>query len=109
MEHEENTLPPAYIHQPTNPIQQKEQVVPTNVDRSLIEATVSINSPLNGYRISEIDFGRRFGTAVIGIAREGKTVCSRLSKVIVKPGDALLLACKPVFLEQDTRYLNISI
>ncbi|MDP7976045.1 MAG: SLC13 family permease [TACK group archaeon] len=55
------------------------------------EAVVMPSSPLAGHTAESLDFKSVYGITILGIARSGLPICKRLSKVVVKPGDILLI------------------
>ncbi len=55
------------------------------------EAVVMPSSPLAGHTAESLDFKSVYGITILGIARSGLPICERLSKVVVKPGDILLI------------------
>lgn len=57
----------------------------------IVEAVVSRSSPMLGKTIKEGNFRARYDAAVLAVHRHGQQVHSRLGKLILKPGDTLLL------------------
>ena len=62
---------------------------------SLQEAVVMPSSPLSGSTIASVDVKGLYGMTVLGVARKGLPTCQRLSKLVIQPGDVLLLQGVP--------------
>ncbi|SFP89937.1 Di-and tricarboxylate transporter [Nitrosomonas cryotolerans] len=57
----------------------------------LIEAVVSADSRLIGRVIGNLRFKSHYGLNLLGISRQGKTIRTRLHKLVFRSGDVLLL------------------
>src|SRR5690625_1596549 len=69
--------------------------------RILVEAVVSNSFPLLYRRIRESRFRSIYGAVVIAVARNGERMKIRTGEVIPRPGDTLLLAATPEFVERN--------
>ncbi len=58
---------------------------------ALVEAVVSADSRVIGWRIGDLRLKSRYGLNLLGISRQGKTVSSRLHQLTFVAGDVLLL------------------
>ncbi|HEX7003873.1 MAG TPA: SLC13 family permease [Trueperaceae bacterium] len=68
--------------------------------RILIEAVVSNSFPMLGRRIRETRFRALYGAVVIAVARNGERLRAKIGDIIPRPGDTLLLAARPDFVER---------
>lgn len=65
----------------------------------IIEAVVSPSSPMLGKTIKEGNFRSRYDAAVLAVHRHGERITSKIGKIILKPGDTLLLLAGDDFLK----------
>lgn len=65
----------------------------------IIEAVVSPSSPMLGKTIKEGNFRSRYDAAVLAVHRHGERIVSKIGKIILKPGDTLLLLAGDNFLK----------
>lgn len=68
--------------------------------RALVEAVVSNSFPMLGRRIREGRFRSVYGAVVIAVARNGERMRAKIGDIIPRPGDTLLLAAGPDFVER---------
>ncbi|MEX2536008.1 MAG: SLC13 family permease [Trueperaceae bacterium] len=68
--------------------------------RILVEAVVSNSFPMLGRRIRESRFRTVYGAVVIAVARNGERLRAKIGDIIPRPGDTLLLAAGPDFVER---------
>jgi len=66
-------------------------------ERRLVEAVVSPHCEVIGRSIREAEFRKRYGAAVLAVAREGQRVAGNLGSIKLKAGDSLLLEARPGF------------
>lgn len=59
--------------------------------RALIEAVVSPVSNLVGKTVKASNFRTMFGGVILSISRNGKRINEKVGKIVIKPGDTLLL------------------
>ena len=69
-------------------------------DLPLVEAVVAPNSDLAGRTLKEIGFREEYGGVVLGIQRRGSPVKGGLGRVVLSPGDLLLLEGKPALFQR---------
>lgn len=60
-------------------------------ESALIEAVVSTGSPAVNSLVEKLRLRSRFRVSLLAISRAGKAIKKRLNKVLIKPGDVLLL------------------
>jgi di/tricarboxylate transporter len=60
-------------------------------DGRIIEAVVSLSSPMLGKSIKEGNFRSRYDAAVLAVHRHGERIHGKLGRMVLKPGDTLLL------------------
>lgn len=65
----------------------------------IIEAVVSPSSPMLGKTIKEGNFRSRYDAAVLAVHRHGERILSKIGKIVLKPGDTLLLLAGDNFLK----------
>jgi len=82
-----NGLVPAVGSQPV-----LERNVP---ERRLIEAVVAENCEVVGSTVRDGRFRDRYGAVVLAVARNGEHIRGRLSSIVLKEGDLLLLEARP--------------
>jgi di/tricarboxylate transporter len=68
--------------------------------RVLVEAVVSNSFPMLGRRIRESRFRSVYGAVVIAVARNGERIRAKIGDIFPRPGDTLLLAAGPDFVER---------
>lgn len=68
--------------------------------RCLTEAVVSNTSPLVGKSVREGRFRTHYNAAIIAVARNGEKINKKIGDIVLRPGDTLLLECRPSFVEQ---------
>jgi di/tricarboxylate transporter len=74
-------------------------------ERWFVEAVVSHRCPLLGQTIRDGRFRTRYGAVVLGVARGGERVKSRIGDIVLRAGDVLLLEAPPRFVD-DHRNAN---
>jgi di/tricarboxylate transporter len=62
-----------------------------NEDMQLVEAILLPKSPLLGRTLAGVRFRQRFGIQVLAIYRQGQTLRQKLSEILLRVGDVLLL------------------
>ncbi len=80
-------------------------------DRCFVEAVLSDKCPLVGKSVREGRFRTRYNAVIIALARNGERVKRKIGDIELKPGDTLLLECRPSFVEQQRNsrdYLLVS-
>ncbi|WP_231758485.1 SLC13 family permease [Microbulbifer elongatus] len=65
--------------------------------RSLVEVVVSPHCEVIGSTIRDAQFRKRYGAAVLAVARQGERVSGNLGSTRLKAGDTLLLEARPGF------------
>ncbi|MCQ3828787.1 anion permease [Microbulbifer elongatus] len=65
--------------------------------RSLVEVVVSPHCEVIGSTIRDAQFRKRYGAAVLAVARQGERVSGNLGSTKLKAGDTLLLEARPGF------------
>ena len=68
------------------------------IHHSMAEVVVSTSSPLVGSSIRDANFRTVYDGAVIGVHRNGERVPGKIGKIVLRPGDTLLIQCAPGFL-----------
>ncbi|MEX2542707.1 MAG: SLC13 family permease, partial [Trueperaceae bacterium] len=68
--------------------------------RVLVEAVVSNSFPMLGRRIRESRFRSVYGAVVIAVARNGERLRAKIGDIYPRPGDTLLLAAGPDFVDR---------
>ncbi|QIL91184.1 TRAP transporter large permease subunit [Microbulbifer sp. SH-1] len=66
-------------------------------ERRLVEVVVSPHCDVIGSSIRDAQFRKRYGAAVLAVAREGRRVPGNLGSIKLKAGDSLLLEARPGF------------
>lgn len=66
----------------------------------LAEAVVSPSSPIVGHNIRETGFRGRYDAVVLAVHRHGEHLRQKIGDIVVRPGDTLLVAAGPSFLER---------
>lgn len=73
---------------------------------SLVEMVVSDGARIAGKTTQSIGLGWRKRTVLLGIARQGETIRSRLRKTVIEPGDTLLLLVPSDSAEEVVEWLG---
>ncbi|MEE8247705.1 MAG: SLC13 family permease, partial [Alphaproteobacteria bacterium] len=79
------------------PVSDDESPVPSQPDHRLIEAVVSLSSPLVNQSIRDASFRTVYDAAVIAVHRNGERVPGKIGEIVLQPGDTLLLQGAPGF------------
>lgn len=66
-------------------------------DRMLVEAVVSVRSPVIGQTIRDSNFRARYNAAVVAVNRGGERLMGRVGDIVLRNGDTLLLQAGPHF------------
>ncbi|HEY8569682.1 SLC13 family permease, partial [Microbulbifer sp.] len=66
-------------------------------ERRLVEVVVSPHCDVIGNSIRDAQFRKRYGAAVLAVARNGQRVPGNLGSIKLKAGDSLLLEARPGF------------
>ncbi|WP_295799001.1 SLC13 family permease [uncultured Microbulbifer sp.] len=66
-------------------------------ERRLVEVVVSPHCEVIGNSIRDAQFRKRYGAAVLAVARNGQRVAGNLGSTKLKAGDSLLLEARPGF------------
>jgi len=69
-------------------------------DRVFVEAVLSQAFPMLGKTVRETRFRNRYNAVVLGIARQGTRIRSRVGDIELVAGDTLLLEAPPTFIDQ---------
>jgi len=70
-------------------------------DRCFVEAVLSDKCPLVGKSVREGRFRTRYNAVIVALARNGERVKRKIGDIELRPGDTLLLECRPSFVEQQ--------
>jgi len=70
-------------------------------DRCFVEAVLSDSGPIIGQSVREGRFRSRYDAAIIAVARNGERIRRKIGDIELKPGDTLLLECRPGFVGQQ--------
>lgn len=70
-------------------------------NRCFVEAVISNKSPAVGRTVREGGFRDRYDAVIIALSRHGERVHGRIGDMVLKPGDTLLLECRPNFVLQQ--------
>lgn len=70
-------------------------------NRCFVEAVISNKSPVIGRKLREGRFRDRYNAVIIAVSRHGERVHGRIGDMVLKPGDTLLLECRPNFVLQQ--------
>ncbi len=68
-----------------------ESPVPNQPDHRLIEAVVSLSSPLVNQSVRDANFRTVYDAAVIAVHRNGERVAGKIGEIVLRAGDTLLL------------------
>jgi di/tricarboxylate transporter len=71
---------------------------PTSPVHRLVEAVISISSPLVGRSIRDANFRTVYDAAVIAVHRNGERVPGKIGEIVLQSGDTLLMQVAPGFL-----------
>ena len=66
----------------------------------IIEAVVSRSSPMLGKTLKEGNFRARYDAVVLAVHRHGEKLAGSLGRMVLKPGDTLLLLAGDDFLKR---------
>ncbi len=80
------------------PTQEDEEPLASLPEHRLIEAVVSISSPLVGRSIRDANFRTVYDAAVIAVHRNGERVPGKIGEIVLEAGDTLLMQGAPGFL-----------
>ncbi|KAG2455089.1 hypothetical protein HYH02_000909 [Chlamydomonas schloesseri] len=69
-------------------------------DRIMVEAVVSLSSPICNMTIRDSHFRSRYGAVVLAVHRNGERIAGGLGDIVVKGGDTMLLEAGPDFLQK---------
>lgn len=58
---------------------------------TLVEAVIAPNSDILGRSVQEINFRQRFRVTIMAIHRQGRNVSQKIARLLLRPGDTLLL------------------
>ncbi len=70
---------------------QVQKINTTELDRTLVEAVVSHNSPLVRRSVRESRFRTVYNAAIIAVHRNGERIKAKVGDIVLRPGDTLLL------------------
>ena len=73
----------------------RKQIDPGPAGLTLVEATISYNSPLIGRTLREVDLRGRYGLDVIALWRRGGPLVEKIGDIRLRVGDVLLLQGAP--------------
>lgn len=73
----------------------------------MVEAVIMPDSLLNSKTVQEIDLRWRYGVNLLAVARKGKRITERLSKIIFEAGDVLLIQIQKGNLHDTFQLLNL--
>lgn len=71
------------------------------LDNTLIQVVISAGCDVIGKTVTQANFRRRYGAAIVAIARHGYRIDGPLSTVVLAAGDTLLLKARPAFAERQ--------
>lgn len=71
-----------------------------NGEASMVEAVVSNHFPFLHQSIKESNFRSHYNAAVVAVLRQGERINEKIGKIILKPGDTLLLLANQNFANQ---------
>jgi len=80
------------------PATEDESPSPSSPEHRLVEAVVSLSSPLVGQSIRDANFRTVYDAAVIAVHRNGERVPGKIGEIVLEAGDTLLLQTGPGFL-----------
>ncbi len=80
------------------PVTEEEVPAEDPAGRRLVEAVVSLSSPLVNRSIRQANFRTVYDAAVIAVHRNGERVPGKLGAIVLRPGDTLLLQTAPGFM-----------
>lgn len=76
-------------------------------DVRMVEAVIMPDSTLDSKTVQEIDLRWRYGVNLLAVARKGKRITKRLSKIQLKAGDVLLVQIQKGNLHDTFQQLNL--
>jgi di/tricarboxylate transporter len=79
------------------PTSEDEAPLTARADHRLIEAVVSVSSPLIGESIRAANFRSVHDAAVLAVHRNGEQVPGKIGEIVLRPGDTLLMQAAPGF------------
>ncbi len=81
----------------------------TDEERPLVEVVISHASPLVGVTVRDAEFRRRFEAAILAVHRSGARIGGKIGDIRLEPGDTLMLAAAPGFLDtwQDSAHFYL--
>jgi di/tricarboxylate transporter len=80
------------------PVTEEEVPASESGARRLVEAVVSLSSPLVNRSIREASFRTVYDAAVVAVHRNGERVPGKIGAIVLRPGDTLLLQTAPGFM-----------
>ncbi len=69
----------------------RSKAVLTSKDAVMMETVVKQGSPIEGWKVGQIGFGRSYGINVLAVSREGQSHCGPLREWRIRAGDVLLI------------------
>jgi di/tricarboxylate transporter len=81
-----------------DPVTEEEVPASAKPAQRLVEAVVSLSSPLVDRSIREANFRTVYDAAVIAVHRNGERVPGKIGAIVLRPGDTLLLQTAPGFM-----------
>ncbi|HUF55199.1 MAG TPA: SLC13 family permease [Thermohalobaculum sp.] len=75
-------------------------------DFEMRELVVPPGAPAEGQTVSTLHLRRRHGVSLLGISRQGERIRKRLMRVVIRPGDVLLLLGRAENLDAATERLG---
>ena len=63
-----------------------------SINNNLVEVVITADASISGKTIKQSDFRSQFNASVVGVRRGEQKLSGGLGRIILKPGDALLLA-----------------
>ncbi len=79
------------------PATDEEEPAPNHPGHRLIEAVVSLSSPLVNQSIRDANFRTVYDAAVIAVHRNGERVAGKIGEIVLRAGDTLLVQGAPGF------------
>jgi len=80
------------------PVTEEEVPASGSSGRRLVEAVVSLSSPLVNRSIRDASFRTVYDAAVVAVHRNGERVPGKIGTIVLRPGDTLLLQTAPGFI-----------
>ncbi|SFH81498.1 Di-and tricarboxylate transporter [Tindallia magadiensis] len=69
-------------------------------EANIVEAVVSTDFPFLNQSIKESNFRSHYNAAVVAVVRQGERINEKIGKIVLKPGDTLLLLAHQHFINQ---------